>query len=44
MNKLQTTHKTNQGYDQGAALVVAIRKIVEFLVSFVNGAIAEAKR
>ncbi len=43
MNKLQTT-QTNQGYDQGAALVVAIKKLVEFIVSFVNGAIAEAKR
>ena len=43
MNKLQTT-RTNEGYDQGAALVVALRKIVNFIVSFINGALAEARR
>tara|TARA_S200002703_G_scaffold61375_1_gene53291 strand:- start:719 stop:853 length:135 start_codon:yes stop_codon:yes gene_type:complete len=44
MNKLTKTNRTNEGYDQGAALVVALRRILEFVVSFVNGAIAEAKR
>jgi len=44
MNKLTKTTHTDNGYDQGAALVIAIRKIVEFVVSFINGALAEAKR
>ena len=43
MNKLTTT-RTDNGFDQGAALVIALRRIMEFIVSFVNGAIAEAKR
>ena len=43
MNKLTTT-RTDNGYDQGAALVVALRKIFDFVVSFINGALAEARR
>ena len=44
MNKLTRTSKTTDGFDQGAALVVALRKIMEFVVNFVNGALAEARR
>ena len=43
MNKLQTT-KPSDGYNQGAALVVALKKIMEFVISFINGALAEARR
>lgn len=44
MNKLTKTNRTDNGFDQGAALVVALRRIMEFVISFVNGALAEARR
>ena len=44
MNKLTKTNRTDNGFDQGAALVVALRQIMELIVSFINGAIAEARR
>ena len=46
MNKLQHSNisRPTDGYNQGMQAVAVLRRIFDFLINFVNGAIAEARR
>ena len=46
MNKLQHSNisRTTDGYNQGMQTIAALRKLIDFVVNFINGALAEARR